>query len=209
MAVFIIDGICPACGMHSDKLGDHAIACGGKGEQIARQNQLRNVFYQTAVQAALAPTKEERALIPGREDRPTDILIPNWTGGQDTVCDVTVISPLQKDCVRAAAEDTGSVLHHTYTRKMNSSFESCKQQGIHFIPLPFETLGGLHKSTVDTVTRLARHLARNTGCEQLETSRHLFQRLSVLLMKGNTALLLNRTPTFAPQEVDGDIDIDI
>ena len=81
---------------------------------------------------------------------------------------------------------------------MTSSHEPCREQGIKFIPMPVETLGGWHKSAVDAVTKLARQLARHTRREEGETTRHLFQRLSVLLMKGNAALILSRTPVFAP-----------
>ena len=42
-----------------------------------------------------------------------------------------------------------------------------------------------------------------------EVTRHLFQRLSVQLVRGNAALLLARTPTHPPGEVDGDQDVDL
>jgi hypothetical protein len=41
---------------------------------------------------------------------------------------------------------------------------------------------------VSALTRLGRQLARQTGREEEETVRNFFQRLSVLLMKGNAAL---------------------
>ena len=42
------------------------------------------------------------------------------------------------------------------------------------------------------VSKLARQLASHTGMEEEETTRYLFQRLSQ--MRGNAALILNRTP---------------
>ena len=95
------------------------------------------------------------------------------------MCDVTVISPLQRDRVKGAAEEAGSALVFAFRRKMTASFEACREQGIHFLPLPVETLGGWHKTAIDTVTKLARQLARHTGREEGETTRHLFQRLCV------------------------------
>ena len=160
MAVFQVEGPCTACGSVSDKEGGHAIACGGQGERIARHNQLRDALFQAAAQAALGPTQEERALIPGREDRPADVFLPSWTGGQDTACDVTVISPLQRDRVVRAAEEAGSALEFAFRRKMTASFDAYKEQGIHFPPLPIETLGGWHSSAVGAITKLARQLAR-------------------------------------------------
>ena len=60
--------------------------------------------------------------------------------------------------------------------------------------------------SVTVLTKLGRELARQTGREEGESVRHLFQRLSILLMKGNASLILSRTPAFSDQEVDGDID---
>ena len=37
-------------------------------------------------------------------------------------------------------------------------------------------------------------MARQSGREEAECVRHLFQRLSILLVKGNAALFLNRQP---------------
>ena len=44
------------------------------------------------------------------------------------------------------------------------------------------------------VQKLGRALARQSGEDEDQTVRHLFQKLSLLLMKGNSALLINRVP---------------
>jgi hypothetical protein len=49
------------------------------------------------------------------------------------------------------------------------------------------------------VKKVASAQARQTGEEQSEATRHLYQKLSVLLARGNAALLLNRFPSFACQ----------
>ena len=76
-----------------------------------------------------------------------------------------------------------------------------REGSLSFIPLPVETLGGWHKKAVEQL----RKLARCTGKEEEEAIRHLFQRLGVMLVKGNAALLLNRIPSFPLPEVDGDL----
>jgi len=43
------------------------------------------------------------------------------------------------------------------------------------------------------VKKLAYAQARQTGKEQSDATRHLYQNLAVLLAKGNAALLLNRS----------------
>ena len=207
--VFLVSGPCVACGRHSDALGDHSLGCAQQGERLSRHHALRDALYQSAQQAVLSPTREERYLLTqaGREDeRPGDILIPSWTSGMDTACDVTVISPLQALTVTKAAREAGSALDTRYRAKMSKYFDACREQGIHFLPLPVETLGAWHPLAIKAIEKLGRQLGRATGREGEETVRHLFQRLSVLLMKGNAALILGRIPAYAPQEVDGDRD---
>ena len=166
-------------------LADHAIACGMEGERIARHNRLRDMLFQVCSQAALSPVKEERALIPGREARPADVLLPSWHQGQDTALDVTVVSPLQLALVEKAAEQPGAALTHAFDRKQRQSFEDCKAEGVHFSPLPVETLGGWHPQAISIIRKLGRQLARQSGRQDSEVIAYTFQQLGVLMMKGN------------------------
>ena len=75
--------------------------------------------------------------------------------------------------------------------------------GIAFIPMPVETMGGWHDASVNQIRKIGSSLARQTGQEDSMTISHLFQRLSILLVKGNAALLLNRIPLFPRAEVSG------
>ena len=116
---------------------------------------------------------------------------------------VTVVSPLQQGLVERAAVEPGHALVHAHQRKMRQSYDNFNDKDISFIPLPVETLGGWHSQAVVHITRLARQLARYTGREDEEVIRYLFQRLGILLMKGNAALLVNRVPTHPDPQVDG------
>ena len=82
--------------------------------------------------------------------------------------------------------------------------QACAKEGIAFTPLPVETLGGWHPTAVDQIRKLARALARSTGKEEEESTRHLFQKLGVLLVRGNAAMFLNRIPSFPPPDIDGE-----
>ena len=46
-------------------------------------------------------------------------------------------------------------------------------------------------------------LARHTGEEEMTTTRHLFQQLSIALVKGNAALMNNRNPSDGGQGDEG------
>ena len=116
---------------------------------------------------------------------------------------MTVTSPLAKSNVVGAAGEAGAALDKAFNRKVQGAAEACRQQGIMFIPVAAETLGGLHEVAVDQVKQLGAALSRQTGQEEGEATRHLFQRLSLHLMRGNAALLVNRSPEFPEPEVDG------
>ena len=57
-----------------------------------------------------------------------------------------------------------------------------------------DTFGGWHGVAEEQVQKLGRALARQSGEDEDQTVKHLYQKLSLLLMKGNSALLINRVP---------------
>ena len=195
--VFASDGPCPACGQPSDRLGDHALNCAWQGERIARHNSLRDTLHSAAAKAALGPTKEGQYLLPGEGGKPADIFIPRHAGGKDAALDVTVINPLQAATVAQAAQTPGHALKVAHQRKLDKSWQPCHDQGIVFLPLAVESLGGWHKAAIAEVKKLGSSLARHTGEEESTTVLHLFQQLSIALMKGNASLLNNRNPSGA------------
>ena len=74
------EGNCPTCGQHSDKTGDHAFACVRSSDRIVRHDLLRNLIYEAASSASLAPVKEEKHPLPGSQARPGDVMIRRWRG---------------------------------------------------------------------------------------------------------------------------------
>ena len=187
-------GPCPACHKQSDKLGDHSLCCGHQGERISRHNRLRDTLHDIAASAALGPLKESRFLLPGSDRRPADVFLPSWAAGQDAALDVTVVNPLQGALVAEAAVTPGHALTTRFNSKMAESSEDCHRQGISFSPIVVESLGGFHAVAVREVKKQASALARHTGEDEGGAVRQCFTRLSLLLMKGNAAILSNRIP---------------
>lgn len=202
-SVYETAGPCPACQRPSDVQGDHALCCANQGERISRHNHLRDTLYHTEVDAALGPAREGRFLLPGNDRRPADVFIPNWTGGLDSALDVTVTHPLQRATVARAAAQPGYAAEEAHRRKMVDSAEDCRREGIVFLPLAVESLGGWHPAAVRQVDKLAAALARHSGEDERVTARHLWQRLSVTLQKGNAALLNGRKPSYPSPAVSG------
>ena len=208
MSVFRQEGQCPMprCHRVNDIRGDHAISCAVGGERIAKHNHMRDGVFQAAVQAGLGPSKEPEGLLPGCDDRPADVLIPFWTQGRDTALDITVVNPLQCALLNRSSHDGGSAVAKAYSRKTRTYGERCAAEGIAFLPLAVDSLGGWHKAGLAAITRLGRQLARILGGEEKTQVRHLRQRLGILLVRDNVAMLNSRKPTFPPAEVDGEED---
>ena len=107
----------------ADILEDLALGCGQQSERIARHDSLRDVLFQAARQAGLAPVREERNLLAAQEDRveqrPGDIVVKCWKDGKDSAWDVTVISPLQfsSNIVLMAATTPG----YAFTLRFNQN----------------------------------------------------------------------------------------
>ena len=89
---------------------------------------------------------------------------------------------------------------------MRGAFEECDRQGVSFIPLAFESLGGWHSSAVKEVKKIAQAMARQTGQDESEVCSHAISRLSLLLMKGNASILINRIPSAPLGPIDGVLD---
>ena len=110
-----------------------------------------------------------------------------------------MVNPLQTELVSRA----GSALSVRFNEKMTKHGEGCMLAGMAFIPMVVETLGGWEESAVMQLKKLGSALARHTGEEESEKIRHLYQRMAILLVKGNAALFLNRLPSHPSQTIDG------
>ena len=118
--------------------------------------------------------------------------------------DFTVISLIILDAtVARAATEPGHALNFAHDRKLRGAEEQCRQQGIAFLPLVVESLGGWHQCAEREVKKLGSALARHTGQLEGEAVTHLWGRLGILLQRGNAAILGNRVPNFPRAEVDG------
>ena len=203
MPLYASSGPCPVCSAPSDNMGDHSISCGMAGERIARHNLLRDALFQVASTANLAPLKEQRAILPGVDARPADVMIRNWSAGRDTGIDVTVVNGLRADLIEKSATEPGSAVQHAYQVKWTKYGEACEQEGIHFLPLPVDCLGRWHELAVANIRKLGSALGRATGQHDSEAISHTFQRLSILLVRGNCALWGPQVPDVANTFTDG------
>ena len=120
--------------------------------------------------------------------------------------DVTVVNPLKEALLNQAVAIPGHALSHEFNRKMSGTGDACRREGIVFIRLPMEALGGWHEDAVLQVKKMGSAQSRQIGQEESVAIAHIFQRLSkmsILLVRGNVALFLNRIPSFPDPQTDG------
>ena len=86
--------------------------------------------------------------------------------------------------------------------------ERCAREDIVFLPLAADTFGGWHMRLPwkCSIKKLGQQVARQGGRDEEEAIRQLRQRLAILLMRDNVAMMASRAPTLSPAEVDGDND---
>ena len=157
------------------------------------------LFLQILVQplslnCSLGPQPSNHLVLPGRAARPGDIFLRHWSSGKDAALDVTITNSLASSHVAGAAAEAGSALDKAVKRNVDGAAEACRDQGIVFLPIAVETLGGMHRGTVQQVKQLAAALARHTGQEESTTTSHLFPRFSLNLMRGNSVMMTTRVP---------------
>ena len=95
----------------------------------------------------------------------------------------------------ALCTSAGHALRIRYNSKMTAASDACAAQGIKFIPLVFESLGGWDQQAIQELKKLSSALARHSGEEESDTWRKMICRMSIILMKGNASLLSGRLPT--------------
>ena len=200
--VFSSPSSCPACGGLSDIYGDHAIGCGGDYGRIGRHDRLRDILFKAATAATLGPRREV-SVNGATQSRPADIYLPSWKRGMPAALDITVISSLQGATVKQAAQTPGHSLRIANSRKLRAHKEDCERAGVNFFPLSVEALGGWDGEALSHIFAIGEMMQRRSGPGQQQCAkRHLLQRLSVELQRGNANLLLLRNPSLPPQ-IDG------
>ena len=103
-----------------------------------------------------------------------------------------LISPLSNQ--EREASEPGYALQQAHRRKVSQIGEACRSEGIEFAPLAVEVLGGWSTSAATHLKKLGKAQAGRAGRPQAELISQLFQKLSILLVRDNAALLLSRQP---------------
>ena len=136
-----------------DTLGDHAVACHGRGNIISRHDRIQDKIFSACRAANLSPVCEQKNLIPETNSRPGDVYLLCWSAGQLTALDITVTSPLQLSFISNAARKSGIALRAAEDRKLEQYSQQCANIGVQIIPIAFESFGGLPELVRKTLKR--------------------------------------------------------
>jgi hypothetical protein len=122
-----------------------------------------------------------------------------WMRGRGAALDVTVTSPLQAAMVDRVAAQPGAAAEAAQKRKSDRYSSRCDAVSIDFVPLAVDTLGGWHPDAILQIGAIARNIGRRADKDQATSSRHLFQKLRLMLQRGNAILLAGRRPQMEDQ----------
>lgn len=182
------------CGDEMDVFGDHAICCHHGPALLFRHNNVRDILGHAARAAGLAAVViEKKDQVAGSNVKPGDISVQQYHRGFATSAfDVTITHPLQKKTIEVAMEEAGVAAQEAHDRKLLKSLELCKEEGIHFVPLAWESLGGATDTVHSTLRKWSDLEAARGGYPAALIRRNLYAQLSCCLQRHLAQAVIDR-----------------
>jgi len=180
---------CPACGSELDLLGHHHITCSTDGFVSIRHNRIRDALYWLLVVAGLNPEKEQGANADD-SSRPGDVWVPNLGKGKPVAFDLTVVSPLTDENLKAAGEI--DVVLSAERAKRDRYGDNCRDRGWGFVPLAVDSYGRWGNEAHLYFAKFASRLAVRTKVSQSVALSSLYRTLGVVLARQNARSILSR-----------------
>ena len=213
---------CRFCDAVVDKYGDHCLTCSCGGDRTKRHNLIRNEIFHICNSAGLSPELERSGLLqprplagstsdsgaerdPNENRRPADVYLPKWRRGAPAALDLAVTSGLRSDMVEKSAEDGTSAVkaYEDFKRSHMQTEAICQEEGVTFIPLICEAVGGGWGPAANAVWNLlAQNKSTLTGETVSITVTHLLQSLGLILHRENARAILRRTPQYSDNNTE-------
>jgi len=196
--------LCPAtsnksgstCGEELDVFGDHALCCHHGTSRVFRHNQLRDILGHSAKAAGLSTVViEKKNQISGSKKKPGDITIQQYRRGfAASAFDVTVAHPLQKKHIDVATDEAGVAAQAAHDRKLQKSLEDCKKEGLHFVPLAWESTGGATDTVHEIIRKWTDLESDRCGYPVDVIRQNLYSQVSCCLQAHLAQAVLDRLP---------------
>ena len=173
------------CGVAVDCFGSHAFVCKHSSGTGSRHSSINDIISRAFVSAGVPVTKEPGGLIRGVGKRPDGLTLIPWRNGKPLAWDATVSTPLATSYVAASTIAAGSSAEIAEVRK--TAKYAYLAPGITFQAVALDSLSGVSSSTAGFINELGHRISA-VSSDPAETS-HLWQRLSICLMRHNSILL--------------------
>ena len=182
------------CDCMMDIYGDHAVCCKNGPSYIFRHNSIRDILAHAARSAGLsAVVLEKKNQVEGSRAKPGDITVQQYHRGFATSAfDVTVSHPLQKKFIEIAMEEAGVAAEEAHDRKLLKSLEVCQKEGIHFVPLAWESTGGATDTVHETIRKWTELEGARGGYPAYLIRRNLYAQISVSLQRSLAQAVVDR-----------------
>ena len=181
--------ICHECGCQADAYGLHAVTCLRSGLITKGHTVLRNTVIEVFRRAGVS-VECERAL-PGRDERPADMLIVNWRG-KTTAVDFTVVTPNRPSAIQHAHSTNDTLMDEAARAKDRKSAALCNAVGWDFMAFVGDTYGALRSDARALISRLiSRHAAKFEPLSETDASRAIWSTVGAAVMS-RAAMQLSR-----------------
>lgn len=183
-----------ACGSVMDVFGDHAPCCHHGPSLVFRHNNVRDILGHSARGAGLsAVVIEKKNQVAGSRVKPGDITVQQYHRGFATSAfDVTITHPLQKKFLEIAMEEAGMVAEEAHDRKLQKSLKVCEEEGIHFVPLAWESTGGATETVHETIRKWTELEGARGGYPAYLIRRNLYAQISCCLQRHLAQAVIDR-----------------
>ena len=180
---------CPDCGCLADPNGLHAVTCLRSGFITRGHNVLRNTAIELFRRAGV--TAEAERNLPGRTERPADMLVWNWQGKSSAI-DFTLVTPDRPSAHHAC----GAVVMDSAARcKERKSADLWTAAGWDFLPFVGDTYGALRTDARNFVSSfISRYAAKFEPLTVMKAARAIWSTVSAATV-ARSAMQLSRLAT--------------
>ena len=108
---------------------------------------------------------------------------------------------LQKKFIEIAREEAGVAAEEAHDRKLLKSLEVCQKEGIHFVPLAWESTGGATETVHETVRKWTELEGVRGGYPAYLIRRNLYAQISCCLQRHLAQAVIDRRVELACDRV--------
>ena len=131
--------------------------------------------------------------------RPADVYLAHSAANLNDEClDLVVCSVIRDAIVDRVPLEPSLPMDLADKRKERQVGDAVRELNMNFIPMSVSNFGSWSDSAIKMINRIGRARAVRGGSDIGKSVANCFQRLGILLMRGNSEIMLNRMPYIMP-----------